>query len=81
MEALPTVSNAKNRDKTDIIGANDCIAWRQTGKCHPDGPRERSNDKNCMALIDDVWSGFCECSDGIKRMRKGCKKGRDLPSR
>ena len=75
-EALPTVSNVKNRDIPGIPGSTDCIAWRQTGKCDPDGPREKTNDKNCMVLIHDAWSGYCECSDGIKRMRKGCKKGR-----
>ena len=57
-------------------GTIECIGWRQTARCDPDGSRENDNDRNCMSLIDDVWSGFCECSDGIQRMRKWCEKGK-----
>jgi hypothetical protein len=38
-----------------------CLAWRQTGGCSANGPREPYNDKNCAAVIDPGWSGYCEC--------------------
>ena len=55
--------------------SSECIKWRQTSGCRFDGIREPENDKNCDAKIE--WeSGFCECKDGRKAMKKGC----DLPS-
>jgi hypothetical protein len=44
--------------------ARSCVAWRQTGRCAADGPREPQNDKTCNVAIDSGWSGFCECSGG-----------------
>ena len=52
-----------------------CVAWRQTGGCNPDGPREHGSDKTCYAVIPDGSSGYCECQGGERKMAKGCKKG------
>jgi len=38
-----------------------CMAWRQTGGCSPNGPREGAADKGCKSLITNGQSGFCEC--------------------
>ena len=54
--------------------STECVKWRQTSGCKFDGPREPANDKNCDVKIE--WkSGYCECKDGRKTMKKGC----DLP--
>ena len=47
--------------------------WRQTGGCRWDGPREEHNDKICCDKILEGWSGYCECPDGTKKMKKGCE--------
>jgi len=39
----------------------ECVAWRQTGMCNPDGPRESSADKGCGKVVDRGDSGYCEC--------------------
>ena len=57
------------------INTGSCIAWRQTEGCDPDGPRESANDKDCATPINDGWSGYCECAQGIQKMRKGCVTG------
>ena len=49
-------------------------AWRQTGECRWDGPRQRGNDKGRCVVISEGWSGYCECPDGRKVMKKGCEK-------
>ncbi|KAF4129789.1 putative Mannosyltransferase [Phytophthora infestans] len=54
-----------------------CVAWRATGECRPNGPREPHNDKNCSEDIVGGMSGFCEV-EGIdteelfKVMRRYC---------
>ena len=58
-----------------FLGAGNCIAWRRTGGCDPDGLREPENDKDCFTTIYNSWSGYCECADGSKQMKKGCKVG------
>ena len=58
-----------------ITGNTNCIQWRQTGGCDPDGKREPTEDKGCHETIEDGWSGYCECRDESKAMRKGCEKG------
>ncbi|KAL4134256.1 hypothetical protein PRIC2_004565 [Phytophthora ramorum] len=40
-----------------------CVAWRATGKCRPNGPREPQNDKNCSNVISSGMSGYCEVED------------------
>ena len=49
-------------------------AWRQTGECRWDGPRQSLNDKGRCVVISEDWSGYCECADGRKVMKKGCEK-------
>ena len=29
-------------------------------------------DKDCFTDIDVGWSGYCECEDGVKKMKKHC---------
>lgn len=38
-----------------------CVAWRQTGGCDPQGPREALADESCFASIAPGRSGYCEC--------------------
>ena len=52
-----------------------CVKWRQTGGCTPSGPHEKANDINCSTLIDNEWSGYCECENGRKALEKKCKDG------
>ncbi|GMF20833.1 unnamed protein product [Phytophthora fragariaefolia] len=40
-----------------------CVAWRATGRCRPNGPREPQNDKKCSDTIVNDMSGFCEVED------------------
>ena len=49
-----------------------CKAWRQTGGCNPNGPREKAGDLGCEAKIDGQRSGFCECSGGRRAGMVGC---------
>ena len=51
----------------------DCF-WRGSGDCRWDGPRDESRDKGCCAVIPEDSSGYCECGDGTKTMKKGCEK-------
>ena len=53
-----------------------CVQWRQTSGCRPDGPRNPAKDQDCDILIDDSWSGYCECTDGQVVMEKGCISGK-----
>lgn len=54
------------------VGAQECVAWRSTGKCLDNGLREPANDQNCSALIPSGTSGYCECADGYKA-KSDCK--------
>ena len=76
-------------ETTESTEASECVKWRQTGGCKPNGPREPHYDKECWVLIKD-GSGFCECKGGRKVFQKtcedkvqltckeACKKGRSL---
>eukprot|EP01062_Namystynia_karyoxenos_P028937 TRINITY_DN21844_c0_g1_i1.p1 TRINITY_DN21844_c0_g1~~TRINITY_DN21844_c0_g1_i1.p1 ORF type:complete len:155 (+),score=48.17 TRINITY_DN21844_c0_g1_i1:178-642(+) len=44
----------------------DCVAWRQTGECRGDGPREGTADSPCEETIQSGRSGFCECQGGAR---------------
>ncbi|OQS04143.1 hypothetical protein THRCLA_03598 [Thraustotheca clavata] len=37
-----------------------CIAWRATNDCNPNGPRLPAKDKSCDALIGHKMAGYCE---------------------
>ncbi|CAK4104077.1 unnamed protein product [Aphanomyces euteiches] len=43
-----------------------CIKWRQTGGCSPDGQREADNDRACDDPIAGGLSGYCEFYDPVK---------------
>jgi hypothetical protein len=49
-----------------------CVAWRQTGNCDPNGPREPQKDQSCTAVIDGPQSGYCECGNGRKAAESHC---------
>ena len=57
------------------LAQTECIAWRQTGRCDPNGPREPQFDKSCDVDIPKWASGYCQCNGGIKSMLKKCSKG------
>ena len=40
----------------------ECVAWRQTKSCDPDGELESDQDKTCNQIIPRGISGFCECT-------------------
>lgn len=40
-----------------------CVRWRQTGGCNPDGPREKHGDKACSVEIPTGSSGYCQCGN------------------
>ena len=46
--------------------AAECIGWRQTGGCDPEGAREPAADKDCEATVPAGASGYCECRDGVR---------------
>lgn len=75
------VHNAQSRFNTlkGVEAAGIGCAWRQTGQCSPDGPREPDRDKNCDMTITVDSSGFCDCN-GDGEMGDGdlaydCSKG------
>ena len=43
--------------------------------CNPDGKRKPMNDKDCKASINHDGAGYCECKNGSKKMKKGCRPG------
>ena len=49
-----------------------CMEWRQTQGCRADGRRETDLDQTCDTVIEDEWSGYCECGEEVKKMEKGC---------
>lgn len=51
--------------------SRDCVSWRQTGDCDPDGPREPDADQACHDVIPGERSGYCECANGT-RVRGEC---------
>lgn len=54
-----------------------CVGWRQTGDCSPDGPREEANDQNCTVLIPPGSSGYCECGMNRTIRKTGCRTDND----
>eukprot|EP00756_Hemistasia_phaeocysticola_P057517 Hpha_TRINITY_DN34119_c0_g1::TRINITY_DN34119_c0_g1_i1::g.75948::m.75948 len=43
----------------------DCLAWRKTGDCRQNGPREPEGDASCANEVASDASGYCECTEGI----------------
>ena len=58
-----------------LINTGYYTAWRQTQGCDSIGEREPDSDKSCSTVINSDWSGYCECADGSKKMKKGCEIG------
>lgn len=53
-----------------------CKAWRQTGGCRGDGPREKERDGQCDRQVQRGTSGFCDCDRGDNqtyRVLFGCE--------
>eukprot|EP00941_MAST-03F_sp_MAST-3F-sp1_P004602 g4602.t1 len=51
---------------------SDCIGWRQTKNCSPNGTLDSSNDKGCDSVIASNLSGFCECSSRRRTALSTC---------
>merc|ERR1712232_1436168 len=56
---------------------DELCAWRQTGGCTAQGPREPGNDKPCNAMIEAGSSGYCECGSEHRRTRETTCDGQD----
>lgn len=58
-------------------GGGQTCAFRQTGLCNGDGPREPKGDRGCADEIPCTAgacpSGYCECADGSKVHKVGCR--------
>jgi len=50
-----------------------CISWRQTGNCDPQGERESTQDLSCDAVVPQGASGYCECKGGRKEQLSTCE--------
>ena len=50
----------------------ECVGWRQTGACDPNGPREPANDLSCESLVPTAASGYCECFGGRRANPSTC---------
>lgn len=48
------------REDFKHLGDYECMGWRQTKNCLPEGKREPANDRNCSESIRSGSSGFCE---------------------
>ena len=64
--AIPFVSTTANKT------LEQCVAWRQTGNCDPNGAREPTHDQPCNATIPLSASGYCECEGGRKAQLSHC---------
>jgi len=52
---------------------DDCLGWKQTSGCSPNGQREVLEDKPCSFEITNGLSGFCQCKDF--QFKVGCFHG------
>ena len=52
--------------------ATQCVGWKQTGGCTPDGPREEHSDLPCDQEVPAGASGYCECADGRRAAESDC---------
>eukprot|EP00051_Salpingoeca_urceolata_P029398 m.489802 g.489802 ORF g.489802 m.489802 type:complete len:643 (-) comp27125_c0_seq1:107-2035(-) len=49
-----------------------CVGWRQTANCDPDGDRLPDRDLDCSQPVPESASGFCECAGGRIVAKSGC---------
>lgn len=54
-------------------GESRCVKWRQTADCQPSGKRQPQSDQDCGRLIQNGWSGYCECSGGVRAGESACQ--------
>eukprot|EP00736_Rhodelphis_marinus_P006154 Rmarinus@m.2043 len=50
----------------------DCLRFRRTADCDPNGPLVVGGDRTCSESIPGGVSGFCECEGGLLVSRVGC---------
>ena len=55
------------------LAPTQCISWRQTGNCDPQGERESTQDLSCDAVVPQGASGYCECKGGRKEQLSTCE--------
>ena len=53
-------------------GESNCVMWRQTADCSPNGKRQSHADQPCHLSIKGDWSGYCECSGGVRAGESAC---------
>lgn len=50
-----------------------CVSWRQTAECSPNGKRQPQHDRPCAQQIESGWSGYCECTGGVRAGESTCQ--------
>jgi len=68
----PAVSATSGPPSPPVDSTTDCLRWRTTGGCDPDGPIEEEKDLGCLEFVPSDRSGFCECTDGGRASPSGC---------
>eukprot|EP00670_Eutreptiella_braarudii_P010036 CAMPEP_0174312488 /NCGR_PEP_ID=MMETSP0810-20121108/4318_1 /TAXON_ID=73025 ORGANISM="Eutreptiella gymnastica-like, Strain CCMP1594" /NCGR_SAMPLE_ID=MMETSP0810 /ASSEMBLY_ACC=CAM_ASM_000659 /LENGTH=150 /DNA_ID=CAMNT_0015420887 /DNA_START=121 /DNA_END=574 /DNA_ORIENTATION=- len=68
------ITTATPKFMPQIVPTPECVAWRQTGNCDPEGDREADADKPCRSVIEHGKSGYCECT-GDRRIKFNCIHG------
>ena len=56
------------------LAQTECVSWRQTGGCVPNGPREPQHDKPCNVDIPGGASGYCQCTINGQYIEQGKKE-------
>ena len=64
---------AGGAEKATASGESKCISWRQTNDCNANGKRQAQKDRSCSTKIQEGWSGYCECSGGIRAGESSCQ--------
>ena len=72
LELEHTVGAIPFRSTTANKTLEQCVSWRQTGNCDPNGPREPDKDQHCLTSILETSSGYCECYGGRKAQLSSC---------
>jgi len=54
-------------------GQQSCVAFRRTGGCNPNGPREATGDLHCSSVVPQRMSGYCECENGRRAAEVTCR--------
>ena len=56
----------------ELPQSDSCVSWRQTEECSASGPRQPISDRPCKSVVEEGWSGYCECQNGRKVKEVGC---------